>query len=375
MEPAPRNAAIIRNGFAPQNPAASAFENRTKFGTSIQFESADAQKDNDAIPLSSFTVPSVSMILPLGVLGVFSIGLEQKYFSNNRLELLDTTLNSNIRLVSRTGVYEFLPSYSIRLPSFLSNFAVGASYRILFGNSYSTLERGHLDWGDEAWMARNVMITKRERAHFEADSDWWQNFGYSLHFHKRTIDYFISYFPSIQVKKDIRENVQTRENPLSSNFDTLQTNRRIESFKLPKRFASGVHFRFLQNKNLSFVYEHQNFEESGLAIETENVETGKSVSYFAEYKINGTGLHYSPFLKRNDFGISAWYAEKYLKDVNEYGASLFSDLWLGRRGTIVGIALFGGYRQAKEPYWDEPFFGLRLNLTGVGAWGTSVRRR
>ncbi|MCL2100931.1 MAG: hypothetical protein FWH22_04385, partial [Fibromonadales bacterium] len=137
MEPAPRNAAIIRDGFAPQNPAASAFENRTKFGTSIQFEFANAQKDNETIPLSSFTVPSISMVLPLGFLGVFSVGLEQKYFSNNRLELLDTALNSNIKLVSRMGIYELLPSYSIRLPFFLSNFSVGASYRILFGNSYS----------------------------------------------------------------------------------------------------------------------------------------------------------------------------------------------------------------------------------------------
>jgi hypothetical protein len=61
--------------------------------------------------------------------------------------------------------------------------------------------------------------------------------------------------------------------------------------------------------------------------------------------------------------------------VHEYGGSLFSDLWLGRRGTLAGLALYGGYRQAKEPYWDELFFGFKLNLTGVGNWGTSSRRK
>ncbi len=367
MEPAPKNAVIIRNGFVSQNPAINAFENKTKFGTVIQFEYAVARKDTNSISVNSFTVPSISMVLPLGFLGTFGIGLEQKYFANNRIELIDTALNSNISFSSRVGIYELLPSYSLRLPFFLSDFALGASYRIFFGNSYSTLERGRslTEWSnEESWITRDVLITKKETSHFEATSDWWRNFGYSLHFHRKTVDYFISYFPSVQMEKNIRENIQF------SNFDTLQSTGRTENFNLPKRFASGVHFRFWQNQNLSLVYEQQDFEESELAQETQ-----KAFSYFAEYKISGTGLHYSPFFKRNNFGLSAWYAEKYLNDVNEYGTSLFSDLWLGRRGTILGVALFGGYRQAKEPYWSEPFFGFKFSLTGVGNWGTSFRRK
>jgi len=364
MEQTPRNAAIIRNGFAPQNPAINAFENKTKFEAVIRFEYAEAQKDDDAIPLNSFTVPSISMVLPLGFFGTFGIGLEQKYFANNRMELIDSAFNSNISLSSRIGIYELLPSYSIRLP-FLSDFALGASYRIFFGNSYSTLKRGKsYEWGDDSWTAQNVLITKKETSHLETTSDWWRNFGYSLHFHRKTIDYFISYFPSVQMQKNIKENIQF------SNTDTLRSTNPKETFKLPKHLASGVHFRFWQNQNLSFVYEHQNFEETELAVETQN-----AVSYFVEYKISGTGIHYTPFLKRNDFGINAWYAEKYLKDVQEYGASLFSDIWLGRRGTLVGVALYGGYRDAKERYWDEPFFGVKLSLTGVGNWGTSIRRK
>ena len=354
MEQAPKNAAIIRSGFMPVNPAVNAFENKTKFGTTILFEHAEAQKDNDIISLNSFTVPSISMVLPLGFLGTLGIGLEQKYFAKNRLELVDTA--SNVTLISRIGIYELLPSYSIRLP-FLTDFAVGATYRILFGNSHSTIERGpNRKWGDEAWMTNNVFITEKETGTFKQSSDWWRNFGYSLHFHKKTLDYFISYFPSIDMEKRIKENVQF------GYFDTLQTSIRDTVYSLPKRFASGVNFRFLKNRNLSLVYEQQNYDDP-------------VSSYFIEHKIIGTGLHYSPFFKRNDFGINAWYAEKYVKDVNEYGASLFSDLWLGRRGTLFGIALFGGYRQAKEPYWDEPFFGFKLNLTGVGNWGTSIRRK
>jgi len=357
MEQAPRNAAIIRNGFVPQNPAIHAFENKTKFGTTILFEYAWAQKDKESIAMNSFTVPSISMVLPLGFAGAFGIGLEQKYFASNRLELIDTARNANVLYSSRVGIYELLPSYSIRLP-FLTDFAIGTSYRILFGNSYSTLERGNSkEWGNETWMARNVFVTEKETGTFESSSDWWRNFGYSLHLHKKTLDYFLSYFPSIQIEKGVKENAQF------SNYDTLQTNSRTDVFKLPKRFASGVHFRFWKNQNLSLVYEAQRGEDEDIT------------SWFAEYKLSGTGLHYSPFFQRNDFGINAWFAEKYLSDANEYGASIFSDLWLGRRGTLVGIALFGGYRQAKEPYWDEPFFGFKFSLTGVGNWGTSIRRR
>jgi long-chain fatty acid transport protein len=354
-ESAPQNSAVVRNGLAPQNPALNAFENKTKFGVTIQYEYAEAREGSSAIALNSFTMPSISMVLPLGFLGTFGIGLEQKYFASNRLELADTALDASISLNSRTGLYELAPSYSMRLPSFLSDFALGASYRIFFGNSYSTLERGKSrDWDSEGWMARDVLITERERGSYKASDDWWRNLGYSLHFHRKTTDYFISYFPSLQMEKNIRKNIQF------SNTDTLRTTNTTEEFTLSSRFASGVHFRFWQNQNLSLVYEQH-----------------EAFSWFAEYKIAGTGLYYSSFLKRNNFGINAWYAKKYTEDAQEYGASLLSDLWMGRRGTLVGLALYGGYRQAEkeEPGWYETFFGFKLNLTGVGNWGTSSRRK
>jgi long-chain fatty acid transport protein len=354
MTPHPQNAAVVRNGFAPINPAINVFENKTVFGTAILYEHATAQDGNNSISLNSFTVPSISMVLPLGFLGTFGIGLEQKYFANNRLELLEPTLDANILFTSRVGIYELTPSYSIRLPYLLSDFAIGASYRIFFGNSYQVLERGKSDnWGSDAWMAKNVYITKKEEASFESSDNWWRNFGGSLHLHRKTVDYFFSYFPSVQMEKNIKENIQF------NNTDTLGAAKKTEPFKLSKIFGTGVHFRFWQNQNLSLVYEHQN----------------PAVSYFAEYKITGTGFFYSPFFKRNNFGVNAWYAEKYLEDVNEYGGSLLSDFWLGRRGTLIGFAFFGGWRQAKEPYWDEPFLGFKLSLTGVGNWGTSYRRK
>jgi len=351
MSPAPKNAAMVKNGFAPINPAANAFENKTKFGATIQYEYASAQGKNNSISLSSFDIPSMSMILPFGFFGTLGIGLNQMYSANNRLELEDET--SNILLLSRIGLYELTPSYSIRLPFFLSDFAIGTSYRIFFGNSYYALTRSKSDeWGKDSWMANNVLITEKKTSTFNSDDNWWKNFGYSIHFHKKSTDYFVSYFPPVQMQKNIRENKQF------NNTDTLQSSKITEDFNLPKHLASGIHFRFLQNQNLSLVYEQQNEAFSGLV----------------EYKLTGTGLYYSTFLKRNNFGINAWYAEKYLKDVNEYGASLLSDMWLGRRGTLVGFSLFGGYRQAKD-YWNEPFFGFELNLTGVGNWGTSARRR
>jgi long-chain fatty acid transport protein len=360
MDQSPQNSAVIKSGFSTQNPAINAFEIKTKFGVTILYEHAEAQKDNYSIPLNFFSVPSLSMILPLGFLGTFGIGLEPKYFANNRLEFIDAELGANALYSARVGIYEFTPSYSIRLPSFLSDFAIGASYRIFFGNFNSSLERKSQD----SWMANGITIAKKESGSFETVDDWWQNFGAGLHFHSKTTDYFISYFPSVQMQKNIKESTQ-----YSNSYD-LEAMEKTETFKLPERFASGVHFRFLQNKNLSFVYESQNFEEAGLAAQTQ-----KAVSYFAEYKVTGTGLYYSPFFTKNNFGANFWFAEKYLKDVKEYGASLLSDLWIGYRGTSVGLALFGGYRLAKEPYWDEPFFGIKLNLTGVGDWGTSSRRK
>jgi len=361
MDQSPQNATVIKSGFAPLNPAINAFETKTKFGAAMLYESTKAKNGNYSVPSTFFSVPSLSMVLPLGFLGTFGVGLEEKFFSHNRLELIDPTLDADMLYSARIGIYELTPSYSIRLPLFLNDFAVGVSYRILFGNFSSSLERRN---SEGSWMARGVTVENRESGNFEADDDWWRNFGTSLHFHSKTADYFISYFPAVQMKKNIWKNIQY------SNSADFAATRESETFKLPDRFASGVHFRFLQNQNLSFVYELQNYEETELAAETQ-----KAFSYLAEYKVIGTGLNYSPFLKRNNFGANAWYAEKYLKDVKELGASLLSDLWLGYRGTSLGLALFGGYRFAKHPYWDESFFGIRFNLIGVGNWGTSARRK
>ena len=361
MDQSPQNAAVIRSGYTPLNPAINAFETRTKFGATMLYESTDAKKDNYSVPSTFFSVPSLSMVLPIDFLGTLGIGLEQNFFSHNRLELIDTDLGADMLYSARIGIYELTPSYSIRLPFFLSDFAVGASYRIFFGNFNSSLERRN---SEGSWMANGVTVAKRESGHFEADDDWWHNFGTSLHFHRKTTDYFFSYFPAVQMKKNIRESIQYSN---SNNFEATESS---ETFKLPARFASGIHFRFWRNKNLSLVYELQNYEEAELAAETQ-----KAFSYLAEYKITGTGLHYSPFLERNNFGGNIWYAEKYLKDVKEFGVSMLSDLLLGYRGTSLGLALFGGYRFAKYPYWDESFFGIRFNLTGVGNWGTSARRK
>ena len=367
LEQPPQNAVIVRNGLAPQNPAINAFENKTKFGTSIRFEHANASNGDNSLGLNSFTVPSISMVLPLGFLGTFGIGLEQKYFANNRFELVDTELDANVLYASRTGLYELAPSYSLRLPLFLSDFAIGTSYRIFFGNSYSILERGKSQkWDDNnSWMVNGIQITDKKTGEFKKiDDDWWQSFGWSLHYHKKTADYFVSYFPAVEMEKTTRTNVQF------SNSDTLKSKKTTENFKLPEHFASGVNFLFLKKHNVSLVYECQKW------VENELVETQVANSYFVEYKLNGTGLHYSQFFQRNNFGINAWYAEKYIKGVTEFGASLLSDLWLGRRGTLVGLQLFGGYRDAEaENYWNEMFFGFKLNLTGVGNWGTSSRRR
>jgi len=357
MDQSPQNAAVIRNGFASQNPAINAFEVKTKFGATMLYEHSEAQKDSYAIPSTFFSVPSLSMVLPLGFLGALSVGLDEKFFASNRLELTD----EGMLYSARTGIYELVPSYSIRLPYFLNNFAIGASYRIIFGNFNSSLERQS---SDPSYMTKGVTIETKEYGHFEADDDWWRNFGAGLHFHSKATDYFFSYFPAVQIQKNTKESVQY------SNSNELGATEKTENFKLPSRFASGVHFRFLRNQNLSFAYELQDFEDTELAAETQ-----KAVSYLAEYKITGTGLYYSSFFSRNNFGANVWYAEKYLKDVNEFGASLLSDLWLGYRGTSLGIALFGGYRTAKAPYWDETFFGIKFNLTGVGNWGTSARRK
>jgi long-chain fatty acid transport protein len=359
MSQHPQNAAVVRDGLAPQNPALNAFENKTKFGTTIQYEYASASKGKNSIAVNSFTVPSISMVLPLGPLGTFGIGLEQKYFANERLELIDPdpAIDANVLYIARAGLYELAPSYSIRLPYALSDFALGASYRIIFGNSYSYIERGmSQNWGEDSWKAKNVFITEKETAIFEPKDKWYKPFGGGIHFHKKSLDYFFSYFPSLKAEKIIKANVQFGVT------DTLQSASRTEKFELPERFATGMHFIFLQKQNISFVYEHEKYEEP-------------ASSYFVEYKISGTGLFYSSFFQRNNFGLKAWYAEKYIKDVEEYGGSLFSDIWIGRRGTLVGLALLGGYRNGGAKYWNEPFLGFNLNLTGVGNWGTSSRRR
>lgn len=373
QEAMPQNSTLIRNGISPQNPALNAFENKTKFGTSIYFEYAiptNPLNSNYSLSLNSFNVPSISMLVPLGDFGALGVSLDQKFFANNRIELKDSILNADISLNSRIGLYELNPTYSLRLPLALNNFAIGVSYRVFFGNSEQTTTLGaDTTWAGnkrDAWMSRGVSVIQKETGDFESAGDWWRPFGASLHFHTKSVDYFFSYFPSVPMKREIATRTQF------SNTDTLSEKNGTENFILPKRFATGVHLKFAQNQNISFGYELQDWNGS---IGSAKIETQTEKTYFAEYKITGTGLYYSPFLQRNNFGISGWIAQKYIKGSEEYGASIFTDLSLGRRGTLVSLALLGGFRDGGKQYWEEPFVGFKLNLTGVGNWGQSARRR
>lgn len=377
QENSPRGGAVIREGYSYLNPALLAWEDKTSFSAVLAFDQDFASNGGSAISSESFGVPSMSMAIPMGFLGSIGLGLHQHYTSDAQIESGDSAHANEVRLDYQGSIFEVAPAYAWRLPGFLRDFSLGVNYRFLFGSIKRSLTmQGSSDGLAEAdaWAFSQTELTDRAEGNWEAAGAAWKRLGGSMHWHRKNVDYYLGYAMPYQMRRDMTYNLQY------SNTDTLQPAHAEQFVDMPGRLSTGMHVRFGQRHNASLEFTQQAFDGSmsllaGNWALPDSAEVQTQRNFSAEYELEGSGLYYDSFWKRNSYRLGAWYKEWYLADVSELGANLGMGLPLGRRGTRLDVSVQGGLRDGgASSAWDETFWGIRLGFTGVGSWGQKSRR-
>jgi long-chain fatty acid transport protein len=88
------------------------------------------------------------------------------------------------------------------------------------------------------------------------------------------------------------------------------------------------------------------------------------------YQRDGSDIFYDSYWKRITYRAGAWFKNWYVQDVSEIGGSIGAGFPLGRKGTMLDLAIQGGVRLTDDDRnWSESYIGIRLGLLGVGSWG------
>ncbi len=377
QENTPRGGAAIRHGYSYLNPAIMAWEDKTSFGASIVFDQTLAKSGDHSLTQTSFGVPDISMAVPLGFMGSIGVGLHQLYVTDNELEFSDSAQGYDTRLDYSGSVFEVVPAYALRLPFFLSDFSVGVNARMVFGRNQRTLAMAGVSEGvadEDQWALGSSTMTATAKGNWKVDGNFYERYGASLHYHRKQLDYYVGMTAPYTLHRTLDYSLQF------SNTDTLYPAEAAQKIEIPMLLATGVHWRIQKKHNLSLEYSQQAWDNkipnvAGVWNLADSSATQTQKLFSMEYELEGSGLYYDSFLKRNSYHVSAWYKDWYLSDVSEYGASLGMGMPLGRRGTLVDVSLFGGMRDAgSSGAWDETFWGVRTTLMGVGTWGQKSRR-
>jgi len=372
-----RGGATIRKGYSYLNPALLAWEDKTTFNAQLRFENATASESGSSLSAQSFSVPSLSMGLPLGFLGAVGIGLQQHYTVDNLIEYSDSSTGIDEKLEYQGSIFEAVPAYALRLPSVLRDVSVGVNYRVIFGSIRRTLSMSgqstDLAAGD-TWAYENARLTDKVEGNWEATGAMWKRFGGSVQWHRKSVDYFMGYTQPYTLRRDLSRNLQF------SNTDTLRPVQTEQYIHIPAQMSTGMHMRFGKSHNITAEFSQQGWDGAipllsggwGLPDSAE-LQTQKIFSL--EYELEGSGLYYDSFLKRNSYRFGTWFKDWYLSEVSEYGATVGMGLPLGRRGTRMDFSIQGGLRSDSDsPAWDETFWGVQFGFTGVGSWGQKSRR-
>ncbi|HOG69520.1 MAG TPA: hypothetical protein PK366_09085 [Fibrobacteraceae bacterium] len=135
------NAKASEEGVSMMNPARLAYNKNVSFSANLSYQMVSASVKNGSLGTQSITIPSFYLAFPMGQFGAFSLGLWQHYSSNIKLELSDSLNSQQATLEYQGSIFEFTPSYAIKLP-FWHRLSVGGTAHFVMGNNKRLLTLG-----------------------------------------------------------------------------------------------------------------------------------------------------------------------------------------------------------------------------------------
>ncbi|MBO7413520.1 MAG: hypothetical protein J6U20_07645 [Fibrobacter sp.] len=362
-------------GVSVVNPARIAFDTKVVFNLNFFIDMTTAESDESTYSTTNISLPSFNFSFPMGSLGAVGLSLWQHYASNMDEDVSDSASGMDAAVKYQGSVYEIIPTYAVRVP-FFRMMSLGASAHFVMGNVERSLTLGPDNSGvgeSDAWATNSSEVTDYASGTWEIKNHP-AYYTLSMQFRGRQSSYYFSYTTPYVLKNDLSYDFRF------SQLDTLIPTRYTREVEIPALLATGVNYRLFKRHNVMMDLQWRAWDS-----DVENVAGGWDMSSVTKtqndfmvslgYQRDGSPLFYDSYLDRTTFRFGGWMKSWYVKDVYEYGGSIGAGLPMGKKGTMIDLALQGGKRTTGgHGDWEELFFGIRLGLMGVGTWGQSRGR-
>ena len=356
-------------GVSVVNPARQAFDSKVSFNLNFLLDVSTADRSNSHFTNTNVSLPSMNLTFPMNDFGTLGFALWQHYSAALREDIENEEENWKAEIEYQSSVYELVPTYAIRLPFFRA-ISLGFSAHFVMGSFNRDLTLGpdvSAVAEDDSWATNDADVTDHVTGDWKIKNSAY--FTFAAQYRGRMASYFFSFSTPYTLKNELEYNFRFSET------DTLAPTKHTRNIKIPAMLATGVNYRINKRHNVmadvAWRAWSRDIENAAGSWNMSGVtKTQNDFNISVGYQRDGSDIFYDSYWDRITYRAGAWYKNWYVNDVSEIGGSIGAGFPLGRKGTMLDLAIQGGVRLTDDDRnWSESFIGIRLGLVGVSNWG------
>lgn len=376
--------AAFGEGFSVINPARMAFETKTRFFATLDYQGVYATSGGESIGRDRFDLTSLGLAIPMGGWGALGFGFWQR--NSQTMNFQEGSGEVPVSSIRYSGsIYELVPAYSLRLPGPARFISLGFAWHFPMGHFTNVLMTPADTTGldeESTHLFDNVSLEDRVAGDWgckESDLLPWGGYAsFSLQVHRKFWDYFATGFMPHDLTRTVGRSQQYRY----TLADTTASAQWRQTLHFPWQWGTGISMEPWKNQVFSLEFHQRSFGnqvDSALgwaSLPSSFAWTSNQRLFAIGWEREGSGVFFDPFLSRTAFRAGAWVRSWYLEGTEEAAATFGIGMPLGKRGAKLDLGLYTGFRRFDEPaQGSEIFWGVKAGFSGIGAWGQSSRRR
>ena len=351
-------------GVSVVNPARQAFDSKVSFNLNFLLDVSTADRSNSHFTNTNVSLPSMNLTFPMNDFGTLGFALWQHYSAALREDIENEEENWKAEIEYQSSVYELVPTYAIRLPFFRA-ISLGFSAHFVMGSFNRDLTLGpdvSAVAEDDSWATNDADVTDHVTGDWKIKNSAY--FTFAAQYRGRMASYFFSFSTPYTLKNELEYNFRFSET------DTLAPTKHTRNIKIPAMLATGVNYRINERHNVmadvAWRAWSRDIENAAGSWNMSGVtKTQNDFNISVGYQRDGSDIFYDSYWDRITYRAGAWYKNWYVNDVSEIGGSIGAGFPLGRKGTMLDLAIQGGVRLTDDDRnWSESFIGIRLGLVG-----------
>ncbi len=335
---------VSKKGASLLNPSIMGFNTVTTFQGIIESGVNFIEDEAGKNALSGGTLPFLSFNFQAGILGHLSFSYFQRFNRNFSYVATDSQKEEITSVTS--GSNELIFGWGRTITK---NFAVGASSNLLLGRDLSI---------------RKTIYKDEKLKGLEGDTTEVRRSGFYPTLSAIFVEKKYSVAASATFPFKFTEETQKSVYGQSSNKGKEQ------EFTLPTKVALGFTYRLKYNKTLVLDMVTTDWDQKISDKMNRSFQVGLGYEFFKK-----RGL-YDSYVSKIIYRVGVGYERLYVNEVNQFRLTTGLGLPLGKRGSVVDLALEGGRRGSiANDLIQENYVKLFVSMTGAGVWGNTRRVR